>query len=949
MVFTDDIIDLMNYWGIQKRLLLITLLPCLITVLALGSYFSYDRFHQINVQFRDQATLLSQQLALHAPPLFNSATIDNTHVGNGIESGDTAILSTLQNSNNPLDVNPAQDLTNAQNTALKHYMTLPNLRSISLLDPAQKISQHIGPIMLAQNSELIIDNEIHRFETNNSIRIKAPVFAPSDNLRIHLLGWVEIELNTHEQELKQYTSLFIDMLLILGFCFLAVYMAYKASMRITRPFQQVTKTLNQLGAGNLNARIGLGGQAELNELATGINTMAASLQKARQELQENVEQATEDLKQTLDELETKNIELSMARSTAQKASKTKSEFLANMSHEIRTPLSGILGFSKLLEKTHLNKRQLEYLHTIEASSSSLLSIINDILDFSKIEAGKLVLDSIPMHVRDLTDEVLTMLAPEAHKKGIELAALVYQDVPYEVMGDPVRLKQVLTNLINNAIKFTASGSVIARIMIEEELENTVALKVTVTDTGIGLTDEDKKGLFNAFAQADASTTRRFGGTGLGLVISQYLAEHMHGEIGVDSEAGKGSMFWFTGKFDTCKNYQQNGEETWEDASWFNKHAYVLSNWDISAQVLCQQLSHLGYSVQPFKTLQELVLAQNRQPAELILMDLQNGVDQNLINEFMDHSLVIALLTNNDNHYWDTLNDLSIKNSLVYPISLRSLKLLSQELFEDTDNRQSLLLPQQEINVLAVDDNAPNLELISTWLRDLNINVTQAHGGLQAVQLGTNQVFDLIFMDIQMPDLDGIQATARIREQGPNQATPLIALTAHALANERKNLLSSGFDDYLTKPLSEEQLIHTLSKWTPFNTARSPQSHIFEQPKKAMAENGPKNPILDWPTCLRLSGGKEKLAHTMTQGLIAEAEALLPILNNDTEVDLLLEPIHKLHGLCKYVGAANLLAELDKAETRLKTQPENWKKTSAQLIAVINDLIKFTQDNPDWAQ
>lgn len=899
----------MNYWGVQRRLLLIILLPCLVLAITLGSYFSLDRFHQQHQQFRQQATLLAQQTALQAYPLFESSQ---------------------QN----------------QVITLQHYMALPNLRSISLLNSGQEVIQHVGPSTMQQTSDLFIENETQRFETNKTIVLRAPVFSPNDTLHTRLLGWVEMELNTDQQKLIQFKSLFTNTLLIVAFSLLAIFIAYRTSSRITRPLHQVTDTLNELESGNLNARISLSEQTELNELATGINTMAASLQKAQQELQDNVEQATEDLKETLDELEVQNIELNMARHTALEASKTKSDFLANMSHEIRTPLNGIIGFSKLLEKTRLNKRQMDYLNTIEASSSSLLSIINDILDFSKIEAGKLVLDSVPLHLRDLTDEVLTMLAPEAHKKGIELAALVYQDVPYEIMGDPVRLKQVLTNLINNAIKFTESGSVIVRVMLEEELDQKVALKVTVTDTGIGLTHDQKKQLFNAFSQADASTTRRFGGTGLGLVISQHLVKHMQGEIGVESTAGSGSQFWFTGTFDSSEHYQ----EVWDDAPWFNKHAYILSQWEFSGQVLRNQLNSLGYHVQAFQTLQELLLAQNKQPAHVILMDLVDELDESLVQDIKQNSHLVAMLTNNDTESWDAFANLSINHNLVYPVSLRNLSNVSQDMFEDRRNQNAGRSSNHQINVLAVDDNAPNLELLSTWLTDLNVNVTRANGGLQAVQYGITQSFDLIFMDIQMPDLDGVQATQQIREQGINQMTPLVALTAHALSTERKQLLSSGFDDYLTKPLSEEQLSHTLTKWTSFQPPRLSRARDHQvQSQNLTTSPYVQNAIFDWAECLKLSGGKANLAQTMAEGLIKEIEVVLPKLKNGSDKQTLLEPIHKLHGLCKYVGAKNLQTALEKAETHLKTDKGDWETTSDTLIDAINALLQYKLDNPEWAE
>lgn len=905
----------MNYWGIQKRLLLITLLPCLITALALGGFFSIDRFYQQHEQFRKQAILLTQQVALQAHTLFKHSSEE-------------------------------------QASELNHFMAIPNLRSVSLLTPMQQPIQHVGPNMLAQVSELLIENETQAFDTSDSIRLKAPVFSPNDILRTNLLGWVELEINTQQLSLTQLTSLFINAGLVIAFCLLAIYMAYRASARITRPLQHVTSTLNELESGNLNARIGLSEQTELNELATGINTMAASLQKAQQELQDNVEQATEDLKQTLEELEIQNIELSMARHSALEASKIKSDFLANMSHEIRTPLNGIIGFSKLLEKTRLNKRQLDYLNTIGSSSSSLLTIINDILDFSKIEAGKLVLDSVPVHLRELTDEVLNMLAPEAHKKGIELAALVYQDVPFEIMGDPIRLKQVLTNLINNAIKFTETGSVIIRIMIEEELEEKVALKVTVTDSGIGLTEKQVSRLFNAFSQADASTSRRFGGTGLGLVISQHLVKHMHGEIGVESESGSGSQFWFTGTFDKCDVY----EELWEDAPWFNKSAYVFSLWEISNQVLLNQLSSLGYQVKHFSSLQTLLLAQNNQNADVIFLHIQDEMSNALIQDLRENSQIIALLNNNDERNWPLLKQLTIQHSLVFPISMRSLTQVSQDLFETPDrylNTHHNRTIESSVHVLAVDDNTPNLELLSTWLLDLDVKVSRASGGLKAVQLASEQAFDIIFMDIQMPDLDGIQATSEIRQADLNHATPIVALTAHSLASERKMLLNNGFNDYLSKPLSEDLLIHTLSKWTTFKEERPLQNQIRMTTPISNAgvpksdDNNVKNPILDWPSCLALSGEKPELAKTMTLGLIEEATSVLAILETTTDVALLLEPIHKLHGLCKYVGAQTLLNTLEKAETELKLQTENWDSVSILLIENIKSLLSFHHENPNW--
>ena len=896
----------MNYWGIQKRLLMITLLPCLISAALLGSYFSAEQYSLLEEQASDQAIILSRQLALQSATLMK------------------------------------KDSQTQQDT-LKPFLDLPHMRSLALLDPKQNILINLGPSMLEASSRRIIEQQVHRFETPSSIRVRAPIFAHGDTLKANLLGWIELEFTTKTTQLSQYQALLSSLILVLSLCALALYLAYRASASITRPLQHVASALEQLESGNLEARIQLSEHTEFDELANGINSMAASLQRAQQELQDSIEQATQDLKETLEEMEVQNIELSLARRSALESSNTKSEFLANMSHEIRTPLNGILGFSKLLEKTRLNKRQQEYLNTIEVSSSSLLSIINDILDFSKIEAGKLVLDSVPVHIRDIADEVLSMLAPEAHKKGLELTALVYQDVPSEIMADPVRIKQVLTNLVSNAIKFTESGSVIVRIMVEEQIKQKVALKVTITDTGIGLNQEQQKNLFKAFSQADASTTRRYGGTGLGLVISSYLVEHMQGDIGFNSKTNQGSQFWFTGQFSICTIEM----DSCIDAPWYQKTVYMLSHWESTRQALQHQLNNLGFKVEVFQDLPKLLVAQANQAASICFIEINSQTEHNQIQLIKQQSDVVALLPNNESHFLSTLQEHNLDHNLVYPISFRRLRQSVEDLLGDNLQPQMDLLSKTPLKILAVDDNGPNLELLSTWLEDLNVNVVKARGGIEAVQLGTTEKFDLIFMDIQMPDLDGVKATEEIRKQSINGHTPLVALTAHALPNERKKLLQSGFDDYLTKPISEEQLIHTLTKWT----------HFQKLGKASYAKGWPqitqlpsptdKTLALDWELSLKLAGGKSELAKTMLLGLISEARFLQEKIKTD-EPKNLLEVVHKTHGLCKYVGAENLRTALDSAETCLKTQCESWPICKQNLTQAIQELLSWDKES-QWLE
>lgn len=489
--------------GIKGRVLLLTLLPTSLLAMVLGGYFTWVQLSDMRAQLIERGQLIAEQLA----PLAATA----------LARKDTAVLNRIAN----------------------EALDQPDVRAVTFLDARQERLAHAGPSMLTvapagDASHLSMSTEL------DTTHFLLPVLGRHHSLSgatepddERVLGWVELELSHHGTLLRGYRSLFTSLLLIAAGLGVTALLALRMSRAINAPLELISQGVAQLKEGRMETRLPPMGSNELDELASGINRMAETLQSAQEEMQHNIDQATEDVRQNLETIEIQNIELDLARKEALEASRIKSEFLANMSHEIRTPLNGILGFTNLLQKSELSPRQQDYLTTIQKSAESLLGIINEILDFSKIEAGKLVLENLPFNLRDLIQDALTMLAPAAHEKQLELVSLVYRDTPIQLQGDPQRLKQILTNLVGNAIKFTQGGTVAVRAMLEDESDDRAQLRISVQDTGIGLSEEDQQALFKAFSQADNSLSRQAGGTGLGLVISKRLIEQMGGEIGVD--------------------------------------------------------------------------------------------------------------------------------------------------------------------------------------------------------------------------------------------------------------------------------------------------------------------------------------------------------------------------------------------------------------------------------
>lgn len=918
---------MLNRLSIKSRILILALLPSSLLALALAGYFSWMQMTELRHQMVGHGELILENIApVLAPALVNHE--------------DQRLQRTLSN-----------------------MLDAPDVRSVTLLNAKRQPILHAGPRMLTPPP--LPDPQAPTSVSDlDSTHLLMPLLSrhitlePSNNgSSPAIVGWVELELTHHPSIVKSYRNLLPAGLLILAAFIISFLFSNIASRRINEPIQLMLAVLTRLSEGRLGVRVPRLPDRELSRLGEGINRMAEALQRNADDIQQDIDQVTHDALHNLELIEVQNIELDIARREAIEASRVKSEFLASMSHELRTPLNGIIGFSRLLRKAPLSTSQQSYLDTIEHSADHLLSMLSSVLDFSKIEAGKLTFDSHPFDLRDIVEESVSMQALAGQAKQLEMVSLIDPDVPLSLIGDELRIKQILTNFIGNAIKFTESGSICVRAHLLDECEESAQIRVTVTDTGIGLSKNDTNAIFEPFSQLNP--VQADPGYGLGLVICKRIIEGMGGEIGVESDLGKGSMFWFSLNIKKAVDTP----EPQLVRAWQGLNVGFHEPRSLSRLALVQRLEELGFNVEHFDSanaLADAVIQRKNGAAALQLAFFPNRANANpesrmqwleSLRPATQQQCAVALTSPipEFKDYQQSIAQQNLPIELISkPISMIGLRRALQNMLNKAPTEQVLDTPQEgagTIQVLCVDDNATNLLLIKTLLDDMGAEVITADSGEQALALYAEHNFDLVFMDMRMPDMDGMQTTEAIRQweqQHQLAATPIVALTANALSEERTEALRRGLDDYITKPISVQQLYQATLKWT----HRKLPGYIGGTDTEHASPKQPSPvPFYDAEDGIRLAAGRPDLAKQMfsmlLESLPTDIEVIKKALSN-FDREAMLERVHRLHGATKYAGVPHLRLHCETSERLLKHHHPDAFNSCKALLEAIYALQEFAQ-------